>query len=414
MSRHSLNIYVHYPYCRSICTFCAFNKYKLAKLDEEALFKSYTTDLRYHLRSIKDLSEDRSIRSVYFGGGTPSLSPRIVPTILDTLRREGFTLASDAEITIEANPSSLPKISSLVSDGVTRVSLGVQSLASDKLLKFFNREHSAVQARRALECLSKDADLLSHGFSFDLLCGNPCFIDDNVDFDQELDIALPYANLGGHLSIYELQVEVGTRLHRQVKSGQITMPDNDTRALEYEDIQNRMQTSGFLHYEVSSFARPGKYGIHNFDFWMGGDLIGLGPGAYGRIPGPFGTKLRSRCTPEPGRWAEQIALSGHGQAKAPIPIDSFAQELIMLGLRTKEGVSFERFRGLIGTEVSHYLNADQLELMVRSEFLEFTQARALSPTFCAPRDYRVDYLHQAIRATTRGRAVLDLILPRIL
>lgn len=272
----SLSIYVHFPYCSQLCTFCAFNKYKVpSDLDHSRLHAHLRKELSYNLRTYADRTDSRAIRSVYFGGGTPSLSPTIVTEVLNQIRAEGFVLNGDAEITLEANPSSLPSVSYLSDVGVTRVSLGVQSLTDDKQLARFNREHTSSQSCTALDTLSRDRDLLRDGFSFDLMFGNPLSKrrEKKVAFDRELRLALPYAKIGGHLSIYELTVEHSTPLAAQVRSGQVIMPSVDNNAEEYEETVAFMQANHFDHYEISSFALPKHYGQHNFAFWMHEDLV---------------------------------------------------------------------------------------------------------------------------------------------
>lgn len=278
-----LSIYVHFPYCSQICSFCAFNKYKLpTTLDHADLYKSYVAELLYNLSHYLRNSDRRTIRSIYFGGGTPSLSPRLVQHVIDCVKSHGFQLDERCEVTLEANPSSLPDLTLLSDLGVTRVSLGVQSLVNDKQLRKFNREHSVMQSREALDRLvaGKETGLLQDGFSFDLMFGNP--IDQSPDqhyhnvkttFSRELQAAVPYAEIGGHLSLYELTLEHGTPLQKSVCSGQVVMPDQDSNAEEYEEAVTLMTAKGFDHYEISSFALPSRYSRHNFSFWMYEDLV---------------------------------------------------------------------------------------------------------------------------------------------
>lgn len=274
--RPLLSIYIHYPYCNQICSFCGFNKYKTPHLlDSQGLFSKYRTELSHNLRQYRDLGY-KGIRSVYFGGGTPSLATKLVPEILEQISQEGFDLPADAEITLEANPTSLPDIGYLQNLGITRVSLGVQSLTSDSQLKAFNREHSTRQSIESLERLVRSRSLLSHGFSLDLMFGTP-FNDPSSSsirsIRRELELAIPYAIAGGHISLYELTLEQGTPLAKQVKSGLVVMPDEDYRADQYQTAVDFLTENGLSHYEVSSFALPGHYSRHNYSFWMHEDLV---------------------------------------------------------------------------------------------------------------------------------------------
>lgn len=271
-----LSIYVHYPYCSKICSFCAFNKYQIPEnANNQTLFQKYRQELSYNLASYKRAGVT-NIRSVYFGGGTPSLAPQLVTEVREQIKQEELHLTDDAEITLEAIPTSLPEIQYLQGIGVTRVSLGAQSLVSDAQLKQFNREHTVQESLVSLELLSKNRSLLRHGFSFDLMFGLPSTgtnQDPKQDFDKELQVALPYALTGGHLSLYELTVEHGTPLSKQVRKGQITMPDEYARADQYQIAVDRLTQRGFDHYEISSFALPGHYSRHNIAFWMHEDLV---------------------------------------------------------------------------------------------------------------------------------------------
>lgn len=272
----ALSIYVHYPYCSRICTFCAFNKYEISKgIDESVLLNSCSKELEHNLALHEAVSSSKRVRSVYFGGGTPSLCPRLVDHLLQKLRNSGYSL-ENAEVTLEANPTSLPEVKYLSQIGVTRVSLGVQSLVNNEQLRKFNREHSTAQSVQALERLAIDRILLADGFTFDLMFSNPVtdrLRQDITSLSKELQVALPFAEMGGHLSLYELTVEKGTPLAADVRTGVVVMPDNDKTADEYEAAVGNMQSHGFDHYEVSSFAQPGRYGRHNFAFWMHEDLV---------------------------------------------------------------------------------------------------------------------------------------------
>lgn len=273
--RPQLSVYVHYPYCSRICSFCAFNKYKLPQsLDNQALFHRYRRELSYNLAKYSQAGFD-DIRSVYFGGGTPSLAPQLVSEILSQIRQDGFSI-TDAEITIEANPTSLPDVQYLQSLGVTRVSLGAQSLVSDTQLRDFNREHTARDSILSLERLSRDKHYLADGFSFDLMFGLPLSKSPDCQtdaFNKEVQVAIPFALDGGHLSLYELTVEHGTPLSKSVRQGSTVMPDEDDRADQYQNAIESLTSQGFDHYEVSSFALPGHYSRHNMAFWMHDDLV---------------------------------------------------------------------------------------------------------------------------------------------
>ena len=429
-----LSIYVHYPYCSQICTFCAFNKYRLPKTatldnDHKRLLDAYKKELRHGLRKLaldSGASVRRQVRSVYFGGGTPSLFPELVPELLHVLADEFWSceLADDAEITLEANPTSLPPVTQLAERGVTRISLGVQSLGHSARLKSFNREHDVRGALHALDRLVHDRDHLKHGFTFDLMFGNPLTTrlgrPSLEDWSKELDRAIPYAKMGGHLSLYELTLEHGTPLARDVKAGRAEMPNDDSRADEYDLAVSAMTSAGFEHYEVSSFCLPGHQSRHNMAFWMGDDLLGIGPGAHGRLA-TISTStegaIRTRNVREPRRWAAQVDDVGHGIAKIDrLSATNYAQEMVAVGLRTLAGVSDANMQNLAGRGLADELDMEAVSSLVDQGYLEHTCTNNGSDALEVPAEWRAWYKRDThtLRTTTRGRSVLDLILPQIL
>ncbi|ORY73674.1 hypothetical protein BCR37DRAFT_230751 [Protomyces lactucae-debilis] len=422
----ALSIYVHYPYCSRICSFCNFNKYLLpSSTSQDALFGHYQKELKYGLNRYAASNSSRKIRSVYFGGGTPSLAPGIVPAVLQTILECGYSLDADCEVTLEANPSSLPNLQRLSDDGVTRMSLGVQSLSSSKHLAFFRREHTVSQAISALERLAKARSLFKHGFTFDLLFGNPILPGGvQTSLQDDLALAIPFAKIGGHLSLYELIVEGGTPLARQIQKdpSNCIMPDQDLRAEEYEQAAKVFRQHDWLHYEVSSFAASKQHiGRHNFAFWMGAPLLGIGPGAHGRLPLKRDDELvqvRTRNVPDPKRWAEQINTLQHGCAKEDtLTSGEFAEELIVLGLRTSAGVSASRFKALLAeggqiTNLSEHLDVDEVSQLVEHGLLVYNETSAILAD--TPDEWQSAYDHGSLRTTHRGRFVLDTMLPRLL
>ncbi|CCG83565.1 protein of unknown function [Taphrina deformans PYCC 5710] len=415
---HAISIYVHYPYCSKICTFCAFNKYKVpSNLNQVTLTQAYITELSYGLKRFKQVTSNEPVhvRSVYFGGGTPSLATWLVRDVLKSLRTSGYDL-NTAEVTLEANPTSLPDVQLLRDIGVTRVSLGLQSLLDTNQLRKFNREHSAMDSQLALDRLAKDVAYLPDGFSFDLMFANPLndkgMFKEEACITKELAVALPYAQIGGHVSLYELTVEHGTPLSKEVKAGRILMPDRDCAADEYEAAVSCMVGNGFDHYEVSSFAKPGRYGRHNFAFWMHEDLIGIGPGAHGRLTLNHSSKYRTRCIPDPTRWATQIEARGHGIARHDVLEHAFAEECIAVGLRTEVGVPRSHFLKMVGQSLESCLDMTQVGFLQEEGFLDWSEAGPSSPGL--PREYQEVFKNGFLRATERGRRVLDLITPMLL
>lgn len=412
-SSAALSIYVHYPFCNHICKFCAFNKYPLSSRRQTFNLTIYATELRHKLAEYRRSNIVESIRSVYFGGGTPSLAPELVEIVLKELTQAGLPVVNDTEVTFEANPASLSDVQMLADIGVTRISLGVQSLTSDIHLKYFNRDHTASQARYALETLVENRRLFRDGFTFDLMFNNPVVIDEVEtphDIREEIEVALPFVQSGGHLSIYELTVESGTPLASDVRRGRTVMPSEDALSNSYEALIASLHKAGLRQYEISSFAKAGMYGRHNFSFWMGCDVLNIGPGAHGRITLPD-DKYRSRNILDPHRWAEQVIHKGTGEARRDGLRVSWLKELVFLGLRTEVGLSLARFKALSGSDLMGYLDRDALRRLLADGFLKHESARA--PPDDIPEEFRGDYRGTSLCATPRGRAVLDLLLPEL-
>ncbi|BFZ58052.1 hypothetical protein PYCC9005_005110 [Savitreella phatthalungensis] len=396
MQRAAKSIYVHYPYCAKLCSFCAFNKYRVRD-DHDVLLDAYKVELKRAIQS------GQQIRSVYFGGGTPSLFPQLVPEILTELSRLGCEVKAATEVTLEANPNSLPNIRDLAENGVTRLSLGVQSLTNSDRLRVYNRDHDVSIALKALDRLVANRHLLRHGFSFDLMFANPG--ESLAAWDREITAAVSYAQVGGHISLYELTVERGTPLARAIARKELALPDSDTIADQYDLATRAMTQAGLVGYEVSSFAVPGHESLHNSAFWLGEDLLGIGPGAHGRhtIEGLH----RTRNIAEPRLWVSNVQQHGHGMAKIDnLSDEEFAHERIAVGLRTIWGVPYDHF--------GRYLDPEVIRLMcdsglVTQEPLSETTLRSV------PLEWRTAIRGtKMLRATSRGRAVLDMLTPQIL
>ncbi|NNU16114.1 radical SAM family heme chaperone HemW [Parvularcula sp. ZS-1/3] len=267
-----LGLYVHWPFCARICPYCDFTIAKNRAVDEAAWTEVLLDDLRFYA----ELTEKRALRSIYFGGGTPSLIP---PSVAEAVLSEAerlFGREETCELTVEANPDDASRFEMLAGLGFHRLSLGIQSF-DDAELKFFGRNHDASEARSALdEALRVFSDV-----SFDLIYALP---------DQELgawrDALAAACDLGAdHLSLYQLTIEEGTAFGRAAEKGRlIPMPD-DRAADFYEVTQEVTEAAGMPAYEVSNHAKPGSEARHNSLYWQDAEWIGIGPGAHGRLGG---------------------------------------------------------------------------------------------------------------------------------
>lgn len=308
-----LAIYIHFLYCKSRCPYCDFFKKLLPKdFDEKAIVERYLEDIRY----FEHLLGERLVKSVFFGGGTPSLlSPDGVCRVLDEISRN-FMVTADAEITLEANPNTFDyeKFKGFREAGINRLSLGVQSL-NEADLKFLGRTHSVSDAKKAMEIGVKTFPK----FSVDMIYARPH--QQWEDWQKEIDEALGFGLK--HISLYQLSVEEGTVFY---KKG-VKELDEDSSASLYNNTVNYLKERGLERYEVSNFAASKEaQSSHNMVYWQGGDYIGIGEGAHGRV-----------------RHKGEIRATLDGQMAENISAQERATELLFMGLRIKEGINFERF-----------------------------------------------------------------------
>ena len=335
-------IYVHWPFCAAKCPYCDFNSHvHRGAFDEADFVAAYDRELAYFAR----LTPGRTVQSVFFGGGTPSLmAPRSVETILNAIARH-WTLDPKAEITLEANPTSVEaeRFRGYRAAGVNRVSLGVQSLR-DAPLKELGRLHSVEEAVAAVRL----AQSIFERSSFDLIYARPRQTLD--DWQDELTEALWLAQ--GHLSLYQLTIEMGTRYYDLHRTGKLKMPDEDLSADFFELTQEMAEKAGLPAYEISNHARPGQESRHNLIYWRYGEYVGVGPGAHGRLV-IDNQRHATACEKMPFDWQRRVAQRGHGMATDDILTwEEEGDELLVMGLRLREGIDPERFARLSGRRLS--------------------------------------------------------------
>ncbi|NXE29080.1 RSAD1 protein, partial [Ardeotis kori] len=311
-----------WPYCRKRCSYCNFNKYVVPAVDEAAVRAGLVRETRTLLR----LSQVQSITSVFFGGGTPSLaSPRTVAAVLEAVAGAAH-LSAGAEVTLEANPSSAgtPRLAGFKAAGVNRLSVGVQSL-DDAELRLLGREHTAAEARRAVEAAR---GLFPGRTSLNLLFGLPG--QSREAWARGLEAALGLCD--DHVSLYQLTLERGTALAAQVWGGALPAPTQDILADMYQTARAMLVAAGFRHYEVSNFAR--KVGCP--PCWAHGRFVPRGEGGCSR-------EARVQ-TLEPDAWMQEVQSRGHGTRRQVVlsPLEQL-EEALALGLRTDEGITHERW-----------------------------------------------------------------------
>ena len=328
-----LALYVHWPFCVSKCPYCDFNSHVRSDIDVDAWRAALLDDLAHEAR----LNEGRTLTSIFFGGGTPSLMPPAIVAVLIDAASGYWPMAPDVEITLEANPSSVEaaRFADLAAAGVNRVSLGLQAL-DDEVLHFLGRAHDVREGLAALDV----AQSVFGRVNFDLIYARPG--QGEADWEAELAQGLSFGT--GHMSLYQLTIEPGTRFATLVAQGKLTPADPDHAATLYEQTQAMTAAAGLPSYEISNHARPGQESRHNLTYWRYGDYAGIGPGAHGRRHGM--ATLRHR---KPENWMSAVARNGHGlQSEEPLDAADRAREALLMGLRLGEGVDLERISRLSG------------------------------------------------------------------
>jgi oxygen-independent coproporphyrinogen-3 oxidase len=376
-------LYVHWPFCRSKCPYCDFNSHVRSGVDHGRWRRALLRELEHYGEATKG----RRLTSIFFGGGTPSLmEPETVAAVIEQARAV-WQADPDTEITQEANPTSVEaeKFAAFRDAGVNRVSLGVQSLREADL-KFLGRQHSAGEARQAIEL----ARHYFHRFTFDLIYARPG--QTVAAWREELREALALA--GNHLSVYQLTIEPETAFASAVRRGDFTVPDEDRAAELYETTQEALAGAGLPAYEISNHARPGEESRHNLTYWRYGDYAGIGPGAHGRLT-LEGVKYATRQHRAPEAWLEMVEQKGHAtRQRELVDAEARREEMLMMGLRLAEGIDAAHFAAETAGTLVSALDPPRLKALIEGGFVELDD--------------------QGLRATAAGRQRLNAVLAQLL
>lgn len=399
LAKDSLAIYVHYPFCKSKCPYCDFNSHIHNKIDHAAFLKAYETELEFFAQSLKN----RKITSIFFGGGTPSLMPSTMTAKILEKIAYLWPLDCNCEITLEANPTSVEsqKFAELKNCGINRLSLGVQSL-NDGDLKFLGREHSAKDAILAIEAAKR----FFTNFSFDLIYARPS---QSVSaWINELKVALDFQSQ--HLSLYQLTIEKGTKFFSEYRLGKFELPCEEIAAELYESTNNLTAAAGFENYEISNYGKQNFRCRHNLQYWQGGEYLGIGAGAHSRLflepeiidcfnsiktrlqseakgnsPKPridlglqFENKSKTNLEKygiimlhEPLSWLHQVEQKKIGiQSFAKINQQELIEELILMGLRLKDGIFEEIFVEQVNKNFEQIFDQKKLLNLQRQGLIE--------------------------------------------
>jgi oxygen-independent coproporphyrinogen-3 oxidase len=348
-------IYIHWPFCLSKCPYCDFNSHAATAIDQARWRAALLRELE-HFARLKPMT---TVTSIFFGGGTPSLmDPATAGALIERVAAL-WPIAPDLEVTLEANPSTVEaaRFRDFRSAGIGRLSLGVQAL-NDADLRFLGRRHDAGEALRALEIAG---DLFPR-FSFDLIYARPGQTPEA--WRAELERALSLA--GDHLSMYQLTIEDGTAFAPAYARGEFELPPEDAQADMFEITRDLTAAAGLPAYEVSNHARPGGECRHNLTYWLGGDYVGIGPGAHGRL-----NNTATRQHRAPDIWLKRVEENGHAtQENTALDPDTRAEELVMMGLRLVNGINADTFAAIAGRPLWDVLDADGIARMVEGGFLE--------------------------------------------
>ncbi|MBN2751278.1 MAG: radical SAM family heme chaperone HemW [Rhodospirillaceae bacterium] len=378
----AFHLYVHWPYCRSKCGYCDFASFVPTRAwNPESWASAYLADIR----ALREKTGTRQLGSIFFGGGTPSLAePMIIGRIIDAAI-QAWEPRAGLEVTLEANPGTVNKkgLRALRDVGINRLSVGAQSFLPKDLVRL-GRTHSVDETKHVLTW----AHDIFERLSLDLITARPA--QTLPSWRAELAEALDFA--GEHLSVYQLTVEEGTPLSREVAAGRVTMLDEDTAAAIFEETRHILTAAGRPAYEVSNFARPGAECRHNMAIWRGADYGGIGPAAHGRLTTEAGFAATHHA-PDPSAW-----LAGPPEPQSDVlTVQDRAREHVLMVLRLTEGLSFGRFTTLFApwglSDPWEILNAEVAEEWVDLGLLEGDET--------------------ALRATESGMMVLNTLISRL-
>lgn len=343
----SVALYIHFPYCLSICPYCDFDRQVNGREKADAYLAAVRAEMRgYQERRLP-------VHSIFFGGGTPSLMSTAQVAGLMEEAATSFELLPDAEVTLESNPgdANLARMRELRNVGVTRLSFGVQSL-DDATLKALGRRHSAEEARAAV----RSARAAGFSVSFDLMYALPG--QSLEHWSETLEDAMALAP--DHLSCYLLTVDERVPMGRDVARGRLTLPDDDLAADMYEHARRRLREQGYRQYEISNWARPGHESRHNLTYWRDGRWVGVGAGAASSLDG-----RRWKNAPVVERYVRALSRGRPApRSEDELPDRATARhDFLALGLRLREGVSGTEYRRRFGEELPDALGGSGRELL---------------------------------------------------
>ena len=359
-------VYVHWPFCASKCPYCDFNSHVRHHRIDEA---RYLAAFKQELAAQAAMAPGRTVGSIFFGGGTPSLmQPSTVGAILDIIAGL-WPIHDSVEVTLEANPTSVEaeRLRGYRAAGVNRVSLGIQAM-NDPDLRALGRLHSADEARTAIAAAASIFDR----YSFDLIYARP----DQDPKAWAAELAQAISLSAEHLSLYQLTIEPGTVFERLRDAGKLVPLDDERARILFDTTRETCDRFGLPAYEISNHARPGAECRHNLLYWRYGEYAGVGPGAHARL---LTSKGRMALSTErhPEKWLEHVEAQGHAFVDEEIlSAEAQGDEFLLMGLRLNEGILPQRFEALSGRPLGH----TSITALIEGGFLEETTTGALRAT----------------------------------
>ncbi|WP_439495057.1 radical SAM family heme chaperone HemW [Bosea sp. (in: a-proteobacteria)] len=360
-------VYVHWPFCLAKCPYCDFNSHVRHTPPDQA---RYVAAFRREIVHRAALAPGRTVSSIFFGGGTPSLMEgRTVGAILDAIG-EHWAIDRNCEVSLEANPTSVEagRFQDFRAAGVNRVSLGVQAL-NDADLKSLGRMHTTQEALDAVAIARRYFER----YSFDLIYARSVEQTPAL-WRAELELAISHA--AEHLSLYQLTIEPETAFDALFRAGKLKVPDHEVGAALYETTQETTAKHGLPVYEISNHARPGAECRHNLVYWRYGEYAGIGPGAHGRLVTSDGRMAQS-TEKRPETWLERVERDGDALIENErLNAEAQGDEYLLMGLRLVEGIDPATFNALAGRT----LKASRVDSLVDQGLLTYKLGGKLAAT----------------------------------
>lgn len=365
-SEKELGVYFHWPFCLSKCHYCNFNSYVKTEIDYATWFKAFVNELKY----FHSLTNNHTIKSIFFGGGSPSLlSGKIIESLINEIHKLWKT-SNKIEISLEVNPNiqETKKLIEFKISGINRISLGVQSI-NDNNLNFLGRTHTRKETIKILQYINQNFN----NYSFDLIYGIP---NQNLfNWELELKEALTFAK--NHVSIYQLSIEKNTNLFTKYQKKQFKKPSNYQSYLLYEKTKDILKEKGFSHYEISNYCKINNECKHNLLYWNYKNYLGIGPGAHSRLDIGNDKWAISYIT-DPKMWLSSV-LENNKQTifyeRTKLTKKERLSELLIMGLRLKKGITQKRFKEEIKETMIDVLNKLNISFLIKEKLITFDENR---------------------------------------